>query len=346
MRASANLPIFELELELKEGKRAGLLALARELAAVAPLRLSFIAKSERGRRLVAGTWGKPQKASTPTLSPEMTAHEAFFAIARTCLHDFMVNEAAIGNRDDIEGVHQARIAIRRLRAAFNLFAPLIENSRIEKLSDELEWLSDLFGAARDCDVLMSEFSIDPKSQAGKAIAERRAATHKALAEGLASGRMRLLLIDLAGALDAGGWRNRGAFPRWTGTRCCRKIIGAAFRRRLLKRARDLERLGAHKRHRVRIAAKKLRYMGEFFKTLLTDEEARAGLSEVIGQLEKVQKRLGRLQDEVAFRRLLAELLGKAKAEQLAATSSVDRKAELRKAVQGHGEAGEDEAFLA
>ena len=214
---------------MKDGKRAGLLALARELAGVAPLRLSFIAKSERGQRLLAGTWGKPQSASTPALSAKMTALEAFFAIARTCLHDFMLNEAAIGNRDDIEGVHQARIAIRRLRAVFSLFEPLIENPRIEKLSEELAWLSDLLGTARDCDVLMSEFTIDPKSPAGKAIAERRAAAHQALAEGLASSRMRLLLIDLAAALDAASWNRSEARSLAGPVRdVAGRIIGAAF----------------------------------------------------------------------------------------------------------------------
>ena len=104
-------------------------------------------------------------------------------------------------------------------------------------------------------------------------------------------------------------------------------------KKLLKRARDLKKLGAHKRHRVRIAAKKLRYMGEFFATLLADEQAKESYEKVIGQLEKIQKGLGRLQDEVASRALLAEILGEAKAEQLAAKSPVDRKAELRKATK-------------
>src|SRR5690606_17669764 len=136
----------------------------------------------------------------------------FLAIARSCLHDFMLNEAAIGNADDVEGVHQARIAIRRLRAAVGLFAPLADNSRIEKLKDELKWLSDLLGAARDCDILISEFAIDPESEAGRAVAARRSKSRRALADGLASRRMRLLLIDLAGALDAGSWDSGEAQP--------------------------------------------------------------------------------------------------------------------------------------
>lgn len=338
------LPILELELELKDGKRAGLLALARELVTAAPLRLSFIAKSERGQRLEAAAWGKPQWATTPRLAPGMSALDGFLAIARTCLHDFMLNDAAIGNRDDIEGVHQARIAIRRLRAAFSLFAPLIENPLIEKLRVELKWLSDLLGAARDCDVLMSEFSIDPGSPAGKAIAERRAVAHRALAEGLASGRMRLLLVDLAAALDAASWNRAGKKPLAGPVRKLAAELLARRLKKLLKSARNLEKLDAHERHRVRIAAKKLRYMGEFFESLLADDKARARYQGVIGQLEKVQKHLGLLQDEVTFQRLLGELVGAAEAERLAAVSHVDRKLELRKAVRAMAKLGQAEPF--
>ncbi|MFO0991043.1 MAG: CHAD domain-containing protein [Hyphomicrobiales bacterium] len=330
---TGKVPIAELELELKEGKRSDLLVLARKLAASAPLRLSFIAKSERGQHLLAGDWGKPKRASTPALSAGMAGLDAFLAIARTCLHDFMLNEAAIGNSDDIEGVHQARIAIRRLRAAFSLFAPLIEHPRIEKLAAELKWLSDLLGAARDCDVLMSEFSIDPKSQAGRAIAARRTEARKALADGLASSRMRLLLIDLAGALDAASWSKARARPLSAPVRqAARKLLAQRFKR-LLKRARDLEALDAPERHRVRIAAKKLRYMSEFFETVLAGKEAKRRSDELIRQLEKVQKALGLLQDEVTFSRFLIEIVGEAEAERLVAASPVDHKAELHKALK-------------
>jgi triphosphatase len=338
------LPILELELELKNGKRAGLLALGRELVAAAPLRLSFIAKSERGQRLHNNTWGKPQRATTPELTSGMSALAAFLAIARNCLHDFMLNEAAIGNRDDIEGVHQARIAIRRLRAAFSLFSPLIENPRIEKLPGELKWLSDLLGAARDCDVLTSEFSIDPKSPAGKAIAARRTVEHQALAEGLASRRMRLMLVDLAIALDAGSWNRTQAKPLAAPARVVAGKLLARRLKKILDRARRLEKLDPPERHRVRIAVKKLRYMGEFFETLLADDQERQRHETVIRQLEKVQKGLGLLQDEVTFRRLLGELVGETEAERLAATSHVDRKAELRKAVRAMAELRQAKPF--
>ena len=104
-------------------------------------------------------------------------------------------------------------------------------------------------------------------------------------------------------------------------------------KKLLKQARNLGKLEAHERHLLRIAAKKLRYMSEFFATLLPDEDAGGRSETVTGHLEKIQKHLGLLQDEVTLRRLLAGLLGETEAERLAAASPVDRKAELRKAVK-------------
>ncbi len=215
---------------------------------------------------------------------------------------------------------------------------------MEGLASELKWLSDLLGAARDCDVLREEFSIDPKSRGGQAIAARRAIAHQALAEGLASRRMRLLLVDLAAALDRGSWSGSRARPFAAPVR---DIVGNLLARRLktlLKRASDLEKLDAHKRHGVRIAAKKLRYMGEFFETLLPNEQARERHETVIRQLEKVQKALGLLQDEVTFLRLLTELVGEAEAERLAAASPIDRKAELRKAVKARAKLAKAKPF--
>src|SRR5271166_4602991 len=112
--------VFELEIELKSGDRRAAFALARELAAQAPLHLSLISKAERGQLLVAGAWGRPKKASAPRLADDMSSTQAFSAICRACLHDFMLNAAGLTagpDNDPIEAVHQGRIALRRLRAA-------------------------------------------------------------------------------------------------------------------------------------------------------------------------------------------------------------------------------------
>ena len=61
------LRISELELELKQGDVETAFALARTLAAQAPLHLSLISKAERGQRLLARAIALPAKASEPRL---------------------------------------------------------------------------------------------------------------------------------------------------------------------------------------------------------------------------------------------------------------------------------------
>jgi CHAD domain-containing protein len=74
-------------------------------------------------------------------------------------------------------------------------------------------------------------------------------------------------------------------------------------RKLLSRARGLMRLSAEKRHRVRIAGKKLRYASEFFVSLFHGEPALV----YIKGLEGVQEILGSLNDNAVTASLLKEL---------------------------------------
>jgi CHAD domain-containing protein len=59
--------------------------------------------------------------------------------------------------DDPEGVHQARVATRRLRSDLRTFRSLLDEQWAAGLSDELRWLGDVFGAVRDADVLLERF---------------------------------------------------------------------------------------------------------------------------------------------------------------------------------------------
>lgn len=56
--------------------------------------------------------------------------------------------------EDPEGVHQARVATRRLRSDLRTFRSLLDEQWAAGLSDELRWLGDVFGAVRDADVLL------------------------------------------------------------------------------------------------------------------------------------------------------------------------------------------------
>ena len=96
--AAQALQISELELELKHGDRRIAFAAARTLAAQAPLSLSLISKAERGHRLLAHAIAEPVKPSALHLSGDMTIDATFGATCRACLHDFMLNAAALEGR--------------------------------------------------------------------------------------------------------------------------------------------------------------------------------------------------------------------------------------------------------
>ena len=86
-------------------------------------------------------------ALTPGLSGETVLQCAVHA----CLDHLVRNEPA-GRAGDAEGIHQMRVAVRRLRAVLSTFARLLPPEPRRWASDELRWLADALGEARDLDV--------------------------------------------------------------------------------------------------------------------------------------------------------------------------------------------------
>jgi CHAD domain-containing protein len=60
--------------------------------------------------------------------------------------------ARIGH--DTEGVHQARVATRRLRCDLRTFAPLLDAEWASSLREEVRWLGEQLGVAREAEVLL------------------------------------------------------------------------------------------------------------------------------------------------------------------------------------------------
>jgi len=289
------LLICELELELKSGDHCALLDLARALCAQAPLQPSLLSKAERGFRLAAGTSGRAAKGSDPRLCAEMTCREAFQEICRTCLHDLMLNTAALDGSDFVEGVHQSRVAIRRLRAALTLFKPMILDDAFATLSGELKWLAGLLGTARDLDVMQLEGAAVP-ALANGAVEARRSAAHQAIRDGIASERYRTFLVDLVAWTEAGAWQAQQADVAET---CVADFAATRLRRRrkrLVAAGKNLAGLDPSARHQIRIDAKKLRYIAEFFLDVPEITTPRKTYKALIGALEDLQEALGEMHD--------------------------------------------------
>jgi CHAD domain-containing protein len=144
----------------------------------------------------------------------MTCRRTFQEICQTCLHDFYLNFPGLEMSDNVEALHQGRIAIRRLRAAIALFKPMAFDFAYRRLRDELKWLASSFGAARDMDVLRANLPPPaPGNQASMGAGElagvceaRRLRAHQAVVEALDGQRARTLQLDLAVWIEDGDGR--------------------------------------------------------------------------------------------------------------------------------------------
>ncbi len=300
------LGVRELELELKSGDRSALFNLARAFVSLAPLHPSLISKAERGHLLTGGAWARAAKSSKPRLGKDLTCRVAFQEICQTCLHDFHLNLSGLEKSDNVEVFHQGRIAIRRLRAAMALFKPMVFDFAYRRLRDELKWLAGLFGAARDLDVLRANLPppavgnrASMRALAGDCEAKRLRA-HQLVIDALNGERARTLQLDLAVWIEDGRWKRQSSgiakepIPRYAAARLRKRF------RKLVKQGAGLEKLAPGARHQIRIEAKKLRYMAEFFVDVPGVAKDRKRLKELINCCEKLQAALGAIRDEEAM----------------------------------------------
>ena len=299
----ASALIMEIELELKGGSTARLFDLARQLNASVPLRIGVLTKSERGYRLLGGHRRSIVKAEPIALASDQAAGPGFQAIAFACIRHFRLNEPLfVGDRKG-EALHQMRVALRRLRSAMSLFAPLISGDETEAIKTELRWISGLLGSARDLDVFVQK-RLDPAKTSPElwtqVLGQREAAFDEAIAA-LETERFRALMISLIQWIATGQWLDAdGEAGAWRA-----QLLGdfAPTRldrlwHKLKKRGRHLVALEDEERHRVRIAAKKIRYASEFFAALYAEKKSHKQRRAFVAALAEFQEQLGSLNDLV------------------------------------------------
>lgn len=286
-------PVCEIELELQSGAPAALFALGRKIDAVVPVRLGVLSKAERGYRL-AGEAAAMAKAEPVALAAGMTAAQAFGQIVQSCVRQFLLNEALLPVSRDAAALHQARVALRRLRSAFSIFKPMIGDAGGE-LRDELRWLASELGQARDLDVLLKRAEAGPLHDR---IATMREAAYDRVCEILSSARARRLMFDVAEWTAAAEWSGTADGER-EGNRLARDFAVKAldrYRRKVKREGRNLERLDDEARHEVRKSAKKLRYAAEFFAGLFERKLEKHRHKRFVQSLETLQDQLGTLND--------------------------------------------------
>lgn len=305
VRGGLRAPLCELELELLDGGAEALFTFARRLDAVAPVRLGVLSKSERGYRL-DGSQVKAIRAEPVALTTDMTAAQAFQRVVQGCLRQFRLNETVLTDTRDPAALHQARVALRRLRSALAIFKPLLGAGDVASLRQELRWLAGQLGDARNLDVLLERPLPKPvreRLQTGREDAYRQ------VDEALSSTRSRELMLVLAQWTATGDWlHDPESGP-------IRDLSAQAFaataldrlRRRVKKDGRGLAKASDEARHELRKDAKKLRYGAEFFASLYEGKRDSRRRKRFMADLQELQDQLGALNDLATAPLVLAEL---------------------------------------
>ncbi len=311
--------LSELELELRGGTPRHLYELALKLAEDVPLSIGDRSKAERGYALARGEPEAPVKARPAVLDRSMSVSDAFKAVMWANLSHLQANERGMLAARDPEYLHQMRVALRRLRSAFNVFAPLLPQAAMAPWVAELRWLASGFGPARDWDVFMTETLASIEKEFGahgelKAFSERcrelRRGANVRARRAVRSARYQRLMLALAGWLAAGAWLARlDRGKRVALESPVEKFAAAVLEKRhtrVRKRARGLGGLSAPDRHRLRIAVKKFRYATDFFSGLFSAHRSRA----MRGRLARLQDILGAMNDAATGARLVARGIGR------------------------------------
>jgi len=302
-------PIDEVELELKDGQPGRLFDLALELQASIPLHIENVSKAQRGYAYYRPAPPPVSKAKPVILGNRLRADEAFRHIGWECLGQLQGNHDMVLLGDDPEGIHQMRVALRRLRSAMGVFRAIINRQQCAGLVDELRWITGVLGTARDLDVFLTE-TLPPVIQQldghpGLLLLRDRALTaqHNAYIEvraAIESQRYQRLLLTLGAWLEGGSIGNHHPGVLEIAEGMLRKRY-----KQLRRHGRLLGEMSKEERHLARIAGKKLRYTAEFFECLYAEDRTQPFLH----RLASLQDVLGTLNDIAVTSGLIRRLAG-------------------------------------
>ena len=254
------------------------------------------------------------KASPVHLAADTTSEDAFVAIIDACLSHAEANRPAVLD-GQIEGIHQMRVAFRRLRSGLKIFRPLIPREASTELVEDIRWLNEFLGPARDWDVFLDEglppvYGHFPRKRGlllfrGKAEALRQT-HHRTLQQALAEPRYALLRQGCADWLERRAWREDSSDKQRERLVKPVRAFATPFlerdHRRVVSQGKSFAHLSPEARHRLRIRIKELRYAQDFFASLYPGPAVKAYLDAVA----RLQDCLGVMNDITVARRLLDE----------------------------------------
>ncbi|MDP2334222.1 MAG: CHAD domain-containing protein [Reyranella sp.] len=239
---------------------------------------------------------------TTTLSGELNLDTALRRIVAACRSDLLRYRAIVLASSQPEGIHQTRVALRRLRAAIGLFRDVVSNPELRGIAVEARWLAGECAPARDLQVFLAEVVPDAPQQisrigarlAGERLLRARKALGGARFEQFDHDLERFVLV-----------------PPSVGGEMLKAFGGRALdahHAKVRRRGRNLSELEPADLHRLRIAVKKLRYAATFLSPAFEPTAAPA----YVDATESLQNALGIMNDRTVGAKVLADIAGAAR----------------------------------
>lgn len=288
--------LLRVEIESTDGETALLEPFMLALRAAVSLDAAVGSKYETGLVRNHLTPVGPPSLDGATFDRYASIGEVAFATLWRQLVELLRNEPGTRLGDDIEALHDMRVAVRRLRAALSLFKSFLP-AEILAQRDDLRWLASVLGSVRDLDVQLVAFGgwselLDATDSValGPLLDEvrcRRTAARERMLAALDSDRYERFITSfteqLAHPIDA------------TNARAALEVAPDLILRRqriFARKAAKIKRNAPPEAvHAVRIEAKRLRYALEFFRSLYGK-----GVTTYIRRMVQVQDLLGAHQD--------------------------------------------------
>ncbi len=300
------------------GTAAEVLALARRLASDLPIVPAAAALAEEGRALARGEKVRPRRRGAPDLGKAETVEDALVAATGHLLECLLYHAPLCRVEAGPEGVHQARVALRRLRSVLKAFAPAAKCPELTALDEGLKDLARDLGTARDLDVFL--LGIGQRVQQAlpgerriahliRSIEARRAAAYATLHARLAAPGFRRLVLDGIALLVEKPWQAAAADHPDRAETLAEPIRAFGARlldkrwHRLCAEGETIHHLDEEGLHELRLTGKRLRYAAELFAPLWHGKAQRRFLS----RLADLQEELGLANDVAVARGIVAGL---------------------------------------
>jgi CHAD domain-containing protein len=255
------------------------------------------------------------------------AHDSLRVILLSLLDTLELNVEGTIADIDTEFLHDLRVACRRTRSAITQLKGVLDPAVMGRFNPEFKWLGAVTGPLRDLDVYLLEMpayrSMLPEAAAADLepletlIAAARKRAHRDVARALGSQRFADLIAGWRTAVASAEPASGKAAIRSTADLAARRIR-KAYNRILTKGDGLGNDPPAEALHRLRIDAKKLRYLLEFFRSLYPSREIAARIKE----LKRLQDILGGFNDMEVQRDRLTEFAAELHGAASASTSSL------------------------